>query len=119
MEKDSKRKVSLETMHRAKLASGVSDRALKTIVREINYDVKIEAGLRQSLTAANQKFASLFKVTEDQSKNPIVYCSNPSDFFASILENRGTSNGDVILRLSIDEGKGFLKVCTIAQLQIM
>ena len=84
--------VRLETIKRAKLCTGVSDNTLKCIMKEIRTDVKVEPGLRDALTEANRKFVEQFTVTEedyDGKKVPIVFCQNPSQFFASILDSRG------------------------------
>jgi hypothetical protein len=115
MVEDSQKEVSLETLHKVKAATGVSDNIMKLIARELRTDAKVQPGLRASLIHANQKFASHFQVEEvsnptDGTKFPIVFCKDAESFFTSIIDNRGVKHNDVILRLSIDEGRSFLKV---------
>lgn len=111
----SQQKLTLETLHRAKAATGVSDNIMKKFVRELRSDVKVESGLSESLIKANQKFTSLFEAGEEKSPGnghviPFVCCKNVRSFLFSIMDGRATNPGDTILRLSVDEGRGFLKV---------
>lgn len=110
---ESKRTISLDSLHRAKASTGISDNMLKAVVREIRGNVPIEPGLRDSLTRVN-KFAKMFESSLEEldngSKVPVVFCKSPASFFSSIMTERAAENENVILRLSVDEGHGFLKV---------
>lgn len=109
-----KQTVSLATIQRAKLVSGVSQNQMMKIVREVSQDVKMETQIRKKLELANDLFkncfASSIEETQDGSKVPVVFCTDLPKLIDIILSNRSASVRDTLLRISIDEGRGFLKV---------
>ncbi|XP_059078529.1 uncharacterized protein LOC131876993 [Tigriopus californicus] len=115
MTANSKKSVTLEGFKRAKIIAGLSGNVALKFVRQIRGSVKVEPGFKEALANVNRKFSSLFAVEEevsplDSSKMYIVFFRRPMEFFDSILSERGSTAIDFLLRLSIDEGRGFLKI---------
>ncbi|XP_059082140.1 uncharacterized protein LOC131879751 [Tigriopus californicus] len=114
--KKSDKIVPLKALKRAKIVAGVSGNAAQKFVREIRRSVPVESGFKEALTMANRTFAKWFDVVEETSplldgaQFPIVFCKDSQGFFKFVLQERGYERLDVFLRLSIDEGRGFLKI---------
>lgn len=103
------------TLKEAKLASGISQKQLITITQALRRDVAVQPYLKQELAKENMKFADLFICEEithgtNLPKAPVIFCTNVREFLHRILKERGWEINDIKLRLSIDEGRSFLKV---------
>jgi hypothetical protein len=116
MKRRSKRSVTLETLEWIKISTGLSNRKMSKVAHELRSSVPVESGLQNHLVQLNRKFADMFKVSEESSQSsiegsfPVVFCQDVPGFLNKVLLECGVTNLDVFLRLSIDHGRGFLKV---------
>lgn len=102
-----------ETLEKAKLATGVSGKTLLKFQEIVRNDVKVEPNLKNRLTSSNRLYEDMFAVEEvlvGEKSVPIVHCINTTEFFDRILSIRNSEAEDVFLRLSIDDGRSFLKI---------
>lgn len=113
MEKKSQQMVSIEAFKRAQVETGVSSKVTMTFAKTIRHDVTVESNLRPDLIFMKKRYADHFTVSNeviDGKSVPVVHCKDSSSFLDCILQDRGCEKSSVFLRLSIDEGRGFLKV---------
>lgn len=90
------------------MESGVSDNQLQIFSKHLRQDVAIEPYLKETISARHKRFTDVFEVSEDPFL--IVYCKSVLQFAQEVLKERSTTFSDVILRLSVDEGRSFLKL---------
>lgn len=100
--------VTAETLQQAQLATGISNNQLVTFTKHLRQDVAIEPYLKKQLGDRNKMFSDLFECTEEP--EPMVYCNNIEALICRVLETRSAKEDDIILRLSVDEGRSFLKL---------
>lgn len=107
-------KLKIETLLQIKVNTGLSSRNILKVAQGIRADVGVESGLYKALSTVNTRLTGLFEHSVEQLPNhgsfPLIFCNDPKDFIRAILVERGVTSADVFLRLSIDEGKGFLKI---------
>jgi hypothetical protein len=107
--------VSVKTIEKGRLASGISQRQTLKFVQFLRKDVKVEPNLKTHLAKLNIIHQDLFDIIEDTTLQkddsiPVIYCKNVTALADRILDDRKLSHQDVFLRVSIDEGQSFLKV---------
>ncbi|XP_059093671.1 uncharacterized protein LOC131888759 [Tigriopus californicus] len=103
------------TLQQAKLATGISQNQMRTFVQVLRQDSVVEPHLMCEMANENKKFENLFSCDEvihgtNDAKMPLVYCTNVRALVDAVLQARGQKIEDTKLRLSIDEGRTFLKV---------
>lgn len=106
--------VSHEAIQRAKTKANLSQSQTLKFVSEIAKDVLIQPHLRDHLSLSNTQFLEVFSIDIVEGTNgcptPIVYCCNLGALINFVLQQRKLAPSDVLVRLSIDEGRGFLKL---------
>lgn len=109
-----KPKLEVKTLLQIKTNTGMSSRTLLKVAQGVRSDVDVESGLYKALTVANNRWKNFFDHSVEKlpgnGSYPVIFCNNPEEFIHSIVIERGITNEDIFLRLSIDEGKGFLKI---------
>jgi hypothetical protein len=102
-----------EIFDNIKLVTGMSNNNVLKVAKEIRQICPIVSNLHLHLADLNKKFKDLFieeSISHDEFTYTMVYCTDISAFFTRILDERGVSREDIMVRLSIDDGRGFLKV---------
>ncbi|TRY79567.1 hypothetical protein TCAL_14817 [Tigriopus californicus] len=106
--------ISIESLDNIRLEAEMSCNKIKIVAQHLRKSARVEPHFAKHLVQENNKYQDFFRVVDlvmDQDHSIItVICTNAHDFLISILEERKVRKEDVLLRLSIDEGKGFLKI---------
>lgn len=105
--------ISHEQVDNARMRANLSQRQTETILNEFRSTVQVEGYVSEHMKDMNKTYSDYFSVCVEEFdgvKVPMVFCNDTVGFFNKIVESRGGTFGDFILRLNIDDGQSFLKL---------
>ena len=114
-------KISIDQIKTIQIEANLSDKQVNKVFKNLRLQFgrkSVEPGLRDVLVKEKSRFDSFFSADNmrfsDSEGNtiirPFVYCSDLVGFVRELADLRGFSVSDLVLKIGIDGGKGFLKM---------
>ena len=106
--KNIKKNIGLTSRQTLKLATGLRIATKRRC--------SVVPGLKDSLTESNKQVDQYFSVKdikfdEEETVTPVVYCTDIKGFIDFVLLQRREFSEDVEMKLGLDSGGGFFKIC--------
>ena len=118
------KKLSMETIKELCLNLDLSKRGCESLISTINRDTKkkiVESNVMKTLNQAEQKIGELYTINnmyldvrkgEDKQMRSVVVVKDTSGYVLDLIQERQLDPTTAMVRISIDGGQGFLKICT-------